>query len=583
MPSLTYILDELASIDEYLSACDVGDGRADVINSLQSMIKSAGTLTMTDAAKVATAIKGASSLNESDVKSLHVTLQQQVSAGMVSAPRNQAGNTIQQSFTERMSCGAMLTENVWDYLMATNIQFDLKLQHIVDFFGRGGMIHANEYARADMVSLVAACHYRHSPQPADPKLLYAAVHRTKRMFDSVRSSVQSMIVWPASPSDFPRDMYASLYGETDLPVPCKLMKSDLSHYRMVTSCRKNARNIREPSTPLAPSSSTSTPQRMLRDASPPHADDTATTPPSRPRVDAVDVMPQSSAALPTVSADELAAISANLGWRARPTVNLGALLGLGDDAILTALRHTTPSEHPSTNNIGLTIFRPAPPSITDRAPVHVSGPSRLRCIDDGPVVVKKFRYSIKTAPPRPHAVTPAPVRSDSAAATGGTARGSAASELDAIEARHSSALRARERVTAASILKQKEALAGAAAAAAAAAHVGTDTGASAAAASSGSGVSAAGAVSRSGASAAAAASGSDDVTAPAAAAGGIPKDLVPVWTIADANVSRGAFQCRWYSKGAKYAALNGLDPAVLRKQLHGLAGVLWDKSAPKKK
>ena len=138
MPPLTYILDELAYIDEYLSACDVGDGRADVINSLQSMIKSAGTLTMTDAAKVATAIKGASSLVESDVKSLHATLQQQVSAGMVGAPRTQGGNTIQQSFTERMSCGAMLTENVWDYLMATNIQFDLKLQHIVDVFWKGG-------------------------------------------------------------------------------------------------------------------------------------------------------------------------------------------------------------------------------------------------------------------------------------------------------------------------------------------------------------------------------------------------------------------------------------------------------------
>ena len=201
--SVAAIADEIASIHSYFDS--IGDDahdpsiRANVLNSLITMIANVrGGISMSDAAKLASAISAAP-LTAKEAREIHTAVHSQLSTSVICSTGS-AG----QSFGSPMSVSNILPQWLWDYLLDCTVPWELKCQSVVDFLGRGELTKPNELARADVIALTAACHFRGvAVKVPSQTFLYEAVHSIKPSFDNVRPLARALLVWPLTAAEFP--------------------------------------------------------------------------------------------------------------------------------------------------------------------------------------------------------------------------------------------------------------------------------------------------------------------------------------------------------------------------------------------
>ena len=315
MSAVQHLLDELSSIGDYMQSWSGEEGdRVAVMEDLAiqvgAMLKSLKVqITFSHAAQIASRIRAAP-FTDAQRHSLTVQLQNKVKTATAGNLESEG----KQTFEQELCVMNALPQHIWDGLLERERPWEFKLQMLVDWFQLGGFVRGTEPARADIVAVAAACHWKH--KIPDEKLLYEAVHKLKRYFDTTQrpADVTPLYVWPCSPGDLPRAIANALYAR-GLHVPCPIDPAMVRSVRRITSCRNNSRAARawRPSHTGSSPSSAHSPVRAACDV-------------PKPALLAPQANNDFSSGrehYPKLTESDLAHIARTQGWGEYPTVRVG--------------------------------------------------------------------------------------------------------------------------------------------------------------------------------------------------------------------------------------------------------------------
>jgi hypothetical protein len=254
-----------------------------------------------------------------------------VSASEVNTTATATDTAVKHSFLSTLGCIAYMNGELWDELTQTPpLSFNAKLQSLVDFFSRGGMMRVTPKTAADFVAVAAAIHYSTCTVP-DSQLLYDCVHTVTAMFIKARAKAapRGPVVWPHDPGSLDGAVWDALYS-TSLPREPMIDITHANRIRGMTSCRVTARAVRD--TASGKRAKTTQLVAVKRESSPsqPPLKHEASPSPSPQRESAA------SADLPNVTPAQLVFMCGRFGWSRTNAIALGNVLGISDAAVSAA-------------------------------------------------------------------------------------------------------------------------------------------------------------------------------------------------------------------------------------------------------